>query len=189
MTDDNIIGIDGRQAVELRKDQAEREAREEILRQKLKCLGFELRAGMVPDSYAIAHPHPPQLPYLNGWRDLSLEQVEDATSDIEIGQDPRFGCGALKAVRVGKPWRVGLPDCYVERLDALKHYYYELSDMRADLVSTREGLSGPESGHLTLKHPSLSGLSEDITAAITLLECAEEKLFNLVPREEFASPT
>jgi hypothetical protein len=40
-------------------------------------------------------------------------------------------------------------------------------------------------GHLTLKDPSLSGLSEDITAAIALLECAEEKLFNLVPREEF----
>jgi hypothetical protein len=43
MTDDNIIGIDGRQAVQLRKDQAEREKREEILRQKLKCLGFELQ--------------------------------------------------------------------------------------------------------------------------------------------------
>jgi hypothetical protein len=79
---------------------------------------------------------------------------------------------------IGKPWRIGLPDCYVERLDALKHYYYALSDMRADLVSIREGLSSPE-----------SGLSDDITAAITLLECAEEKLFNLAPREEFASPT
>ena len=144
---------------------------------------------MAPGTYTIAHPHPPQPPYLNGWGDLSLEQVEDATSDIEIGQDPRFGCGTLKAVRFGKPWRLGLPDCYVERLDALKHHYYALSDMRADLMSIREGLSSPESGHLTLKHPSLSGLSEDITAAITLLECAEEKLFNLVPREEFASPT
>jgi hypothetical protein len=118
-----------------------------------------------------------------------LEQVEDATSDIDVGQDPRFGCGTLRAVRFGKPWRQGLPECYVERLDALKHYYYALSNMRADLVSIREGLSSPESGHLTLKRPTLSGLSEDITAAITLLECAEEKLFNLVPREEFASPT
>ena len=187
MSDDNIIGIDGRQAVELCPDQGEREKREAILRPKLKCLGFELRAGMVPDSYTIAHPHPPQPPYLNGWRDLSLEQVEGATLDIEIGQDPRFGCGTLKAVRFGKPWRLGLPDCYVERLDALKHYYYALSDMRADLVSIREGLSSPESGHLTLKHPSLSGLSEDITAAIALLECAEDKVFNLLPREEFAA--
>src|SRR5215469_6981956 len=83
-------------------------------------------------------------------RDLSLEQVEDATSDIEIGQDPRFGCGALRAVRVGTLWRQGLPECYVERLDALKHHYYALSDMRADLMSIREGLSSPESGHLTL---------------------------------------
>jgi hypothetical protein len=89
----------------------------------------------------------------------------------------------------GKPWRVGLREYYVERLDALRHYYYELSNMRADLVSIREGLSSPESGHLTLKHPTLSGLSEDLTATITLLKCAEEKLFNLVPREEFASPT
>ena len=45
-----------------------------------------------PDTYTIAHPHPQQPPYLNVWRDLSSEQVEDATSDIEIGQDPRFGC-------------------------------------------------------------------------------------------------
>src|SRR5262249_11314448 len=36
-----------------------------------------------------------------------------------------------------------LPECYVERLDALKSYYYELCDMRADLVSKR-GLSTPE---------------------------------------------
>jgi hypothetical protein len=114
-----------------------------------------------------------------------LEQVEDATSDIEIGQDPRFGCGTLRA---GKPWRQRLPDCYVERLDALKHHYYALCDMRADLVSIREGLSSPESGHLTLKHPSLSGLSEEITEVIALLECAEEKLFSLPPREEFAPP-
>src|SRR6516165_11788717 len=144
MTEDNIIGIDGRQAVELRKDQAEREAREEILRQKLKCEGLELRSGNAPGTYTIAHPHPPQPPYLNGWRDLSLDQVEDATSDIEIGQDPRFGCGALRAVRVGKPWRQRLPDCYVERLDALKHHYYALCDMREDLMSIREGLSSPE---------------------------------------------
>jgi hypothetical protein len=71
-------------------------------------------------------------------------QVEDATSDIDTGQDPRFGCGTVCAVRFGKPWRQGLPECYVEPLDALKHYYYALSDMRADLVSIREGLSDPE---------------------------------------------
>jgi hypothetical protein len=141
MTDNNIIGIDGRQAVELRKDQAEREQREQTLRQRLKIVGFEIQPGMAPNTYTIAHPHPPQPPYLNGWRDLSLEQVEDATSDIEIGQDPRFGCGTLRAVRVGKPWRLGLPECYVERLDALKYHYYALCDMRADLVSIREGLS------------------------------------------------
>jgi hypothetical protein len=82
MTDDNIIGIDGRQAVQLRKDQAEREKREEILRQKLKCLGFELQPGNAPEFW----------------------------------------------------------------------------DMRADLVSIREGLSNPESGHLTHEHPSSSGL-------------------------------
>jgi hypothetical protein len=69
----------------------------------------------------------------------------------------------------------------------LKHYYYELSNMRTDLVSIREGLSSPESGHLTLKHASWSGLSEDITAAITLLKCAEEKMFSLLPQEELMS--
>ena len=63
------------------------------------------------------------LGYLKGWRHLSLDQVEDATSDIDVGQDPRFGCGTLRAVRAGKPWRQGLPDCYVGRLDALKRHY------------------------------------------------------------------
>ena len=85
MTDDNIIAIDGRQAVELRKDQAEREQREEIVRQKLKCEGLELRPGNAPGTYTMAHPQPPQPPYLKGWRDLSLEKVEDATSDIDVG--------------------------------------------------------------------------------------------------------
>jgi hypothetical protein len=153
----------------------------------LKREGLVLERGNAPGTYTIAHPQPPQPHYLNGWRDLSLEQVEDATSDIAVVQDPRFGCGELRAVRVGKPWRQGLPECYVERLDALKHYYYALSDMRADLVSIREGLSSPESGHLTLKHPPLSGLRDDIKAAIVLLECAEDKMFRLLPRVEFAA--
>jgi hypothetical protein len=187
MTDDNIIGIDGRHAVQLRADQAEREKREEILRQKLKIVGFELQPGIAPSTYTIAHPNPPQPPYLNGWRDLSLDQVEDATSDIHVGQDPRFGCGTLRAVRAGKSWRQGMPDCYVERLDALKHHYYALSDMRADLVTIREGLSDPEARRLIDERPALSGLSEDITAAIVLLQCAEDKLFGLLPREEFAA--
>src|SRR5215472_4076576 len=75
MTDDNIIGIDGWQAAQLRTDQAEREKREETLRQKLKCLSLELRAGMIPGSYTIAHPHPPQPSYLNGWRDLATRSL------------------------------------------------------------------------------------------------------------------
>jgi hypothetical protein len=57
-----------------------------------------------------------------------------------------------------------LPECYVERLDALKHYYYALSNTRADLVIVREGNSR--------------------LAAITLRECAEDKLFSLLPREK-----
>jgi hypothetical protein len=77
-----------------------------------------------------------------------LDQVEDATSDIDVGQDLRFGCGALRAVRFGKSWRQGLPECYVERLDALNYYYYALSDMRAVLVSIREGLIGGTFPHL-----------------------------------------
>jgi hypothetical protein len=54
-------------------------------------------------------------------------------------------------------------------------------------VSIREGLSSAESGKLTHEQRSLSGLNEDITAAIVLLECAEDKLFSLLPREEFAA--
>jgi hypothetical protein len=72
-----------------------------MLRQKLKCLNAS-------GSYTIAHPHPLQPPFLNGWRDLPLNQVEDATTDIDIGQGSRLGCGTLRAVTFGKPWRLGL---------------------------------------------------------------------------------
>ena len=61
--------------------------------------------------------------------------------------------------------------------------------MRADLVSIREGVSSPEAQRVIDERPTLSGLSEGITAAIVLLQCAEDKMFNLLPREEFASPT
>jgi hypothetical protein len=117
--------------------------------------------------------------------DAAVQMID--TSIVRVHQHGAcFGCGTLRAVRAGKPWRLGLPERYVERLDALKHYYYALSDMRADLVSIREGLSSSESGKLAHEHPSLSGLSAHITAAIVLLECAENKLFSLLPREEFA---
>jgi hypothetical protein len=53
--------------------------------------------------------------------------------------------------------------------------------MRADLVSIREGLSSAEAQRLIDERPSLSGLSEDLTAAIVLLECAEDKMFRAQP--------
>jgi hypothetical protein len=49
--------------------------------------------------------------------------------------------------------------------------------MRADLVSIREGLSSAESGKLPHEQRSLSGLSEDITAAIVLLVCRLSNIF------------
>jgi hypothetical protein len=55
---------------------------------------------------------------------------------------------------------------------------------RREVVSIREGLSSPEAQRLIDERPSLSALSKDITAAIVLLECAEAKLFNLLPTEE-----
>jgi hypothetical protein len=91
-------------------------------------------------------------------------------------------------VTFGKPWRQGLPESFVERLDALKTYRDDLRDMRSDLANIREGLSSPEARRLIHERPSLSALSEDITAALVLLECAESKLFNLLPMEETMSP-
>jgi hypothetical protein len=48
VADANIIGIYGRQPVQLRMDQAKRQKGEEILRQILKCLGFERQSRMRP---------------------------------------------------------------------------------------------------------------------------------------------
>jgi hypothetical protein len=61
----------------------------------------------------------------------------------------------------------------------------ELQKLHIWSQPNREGLS--ESGRLTHEHPTLSGPSENITAAIVLLECAEDKLFSLLPWEEFAA--
>ena len=47
-----------------------------------------------------------------------------------------------------------MPECYVERLDALRHCYNALSDMRADLVSIREGLSSAEAQRQIDERPS-----------------------------------
>jgi hypothetical protein len=88
MPDDNIIGIDGRQPVQLREDQAQREKREEVLRQKLKCLSLELQAGNAPGTYTIAHPHPPQPPYLNGWRDLTWGDLCQGLKPLSFGSLP-----------------------------------------------------------------------------------------------------
>jgi hypothetical protein len=49
-------------------------------------------------------------------------------------------------------------------------------------VSIREGLSSPEA-----QRDERPTLRDDITAAIVLLECAEDKMFGLLPREEFAA--
>jgi hypothetical protein len=101
-----------------------------------------------------------------------------------VGQDPCFGCGTLKAVRFGKPWRQGLPECYVERLDALKTHHDDLRDMRSDLANIREGLSSTEAQHHIDERPSLSAWSKDTTAAIVLFGCAEAKVFNPLPIDE-----
>jgi hypothetical protein len=60
--------------------------------------------------------------------------------------------------------------------------------MRSDLANIREGLSSPEAQRLIDERPSLSALSKDITAAIVLLECAEAKVFKLLPMEETMWP-
>jgi hypothetical protein len=55
--------------------------------------------------------------------------------------------------------------------------------MRADLANIREELSSPEAQRLIRERPSLSALRKDLTSAIVLLECAEAKLFNLLPKK------
>jgi hypothetical protein len=76
----------------------------------------------------------------------------------------------------------------VQRLDRLKKYFNDLCDMRCDLDNLRQALSDPEARRLVDGRSSLSGLSEDTTAAIVLLDCAETKLLSLLPTEEIMSP-
>jgi hypothetical protein len=89
--------------------------------------------------------------------------------------------GGLRTVTVGKPWCQQLPECHLNRLEELKKYYNDVGHMRLAMESFRDELSNQEdSSH---RH-----LSQNVAAALVLLECAEMKLFHLLPIEEIMSP-
>jgi hypothetical protein len=178
--DDNIIWIDGRLPDQLYKDHQDREKREKLRRKRLKRIGLELWPENAPGGYRIAQPQPPQPEHPDASRDLSLDQMEDATSNIDIreGQTVR---GGLRTATVGKPWRQQLPQCHLNRLEELKKYYDDVAQMRLGMESFRDELSNPENS-------SYRHLSQNVAAALVLLECAEMKLFHLLPIEEIMSP-
>jgi hypothetical protein len=195
MTDDNIISIDGRrQADQLRKDHAELEKREKLLREKLERIGLDLwTTKNAPGRYWIADLRRSQPEHLRAWSNLSLEQVEEAIAHIGDSAKGYHG-NWLRPVTVGKPWREKLPQCHLNNLEHINKYYADVGRMcdvlecfRRDVAELPE--SEPYVPASAEKHWTKSTLSADaIMAAIVLLEAAREKLIALRPIEETMSP-
>jgi hypothetical protein len=120
---------------------------------------------------------------------LALEQLRAVGAQFPLGIDEAVESLARDAQLLAQVADLGvaaLPDLHAAGPPGARR---PANCFASEVAAIREGLSSPESSKLTDENPSLSWLSEDMTAAIVLLQCAEDKMFNLLPREEFASPT
>jgi hypothetical protein len=94
--------------------------------------------------------------------------------------------GKLPPVHVRKPWRQKLPEVYAERVDALK-------DIKGGLVDAIARLKGIQrvfhdyTPNDRREEFEMERLQEQVTAALVLLECADEKLLHTIPIEEIMS--
>jgi hypothetical protein len=110
--------------------------------------------------------------------------TDDQDNIVDIG-------GQLPPVEIRKPWRQRLPEYYVKRLDALKETHRDVGALRSALLEVRREFSETvekSGGDRLFDNFEAERLEEDITAALVLLACAEEKLRNTLPIEEFMSP-
>src|SRR5262249_51112008 len=85
---------------------------------------------------------------------------------------------------VRKPWRQELPDCYAKRIDDLEALREKIQVSRF-LLKTMHREFG-DGARINRHHEvELERVRDEISAALVLLECAEDKLFNTIPAEEF----
>jgi len=103
-----------------------------------------------------------------------MQMKEDNTIDIRE-QLP---------VEVRKPWRQELPDCYAKRIDELQALHDKIQVIRS-LLETMHREFG-DGARMNRRHEvELERVRDGISAALVLLECAEDKLMHTIPAEEF----
>src|SRR5262245_34284562 len=91
----------------------------------------------------------------------------------------------LPSIEVRKPWRQKLPDRYAKRIDDLKALREKIQVSRS-LLRTMHREFGEFSACMNRRHEvELERIRDEISAALVLLECAEDKLVYTIPTEEF----
>ena len=92
----------------------------------------------------------------------------------------------LPPIEVRKPWRQRLPSYYAEKIDTLKDSCESLRRLITEVKSTRRNFPDRLSGSLDVYEAE--GAAKNVSDALVLLKCAQEKLDLTVPMEEWMSP-
>jgi hypothetical protein len=93
----------------------------------------------------------------------------------------------LPPIEVRKPWRKRLPSFYVERIKALKTAHRNVKEICTVLSCMPDDFQ-KEAAEDHRHEFELKIVADNISAALVLLRCAEEKLMYSIPMEELMSP-
>ena len=88
-----------------------------------------------------------------------------------------------RPIEVRKPWRKTLPGLYVERIDALKAAHSDVKQICSVLSCMSNDLRR-EAVKDCGQAFQLESVADNISAALVLLGCAEDKLMDSFPLEE-----
>jgi|SRR6516165_4212860 len=93
--------------------------------------------------------------------------------------------GKLPPVQVRKPWRQSLPEIHAKRIDKLIETHGRIEAAMDQLKAIRKEFR--EYAPKGREEFEMRHLQEQVAAVLVLLGCAEEKLYLMVPCEEFMS--
>src|SRR5262249_30449316 len=93
----------------------------------------------------------------------------------------------LPPIEIRRPWRQRLPKCYARRVDDLKALRRETQTTCSILRNIRREFDEFGACSSNDQEREICRLREESSAALVLLECAEEALVQTIPAEEFMS--
>ena len=94
----------------------------------------------------------------------------------------------LPPVEVRKPWRQKLPDYYIKHIDELVALRKAITAMSSRLRHTHLRQLMEAVANDCGRDVHMQSVVGELEATLVLLKCAEERLWNAVPVEEFMTP-